>query len=130
MSMAESENDIRSVFTAYASGFDIADASAITKLFAYPATIWQSGESDVFADEAVLAKNVEALIDVFDEADIKRLIPNVRAVHVAGDAAFAHVLWRQEDGDGIKLNEFACRYLLLRRDGSWRIATVVSEAET
>lgn len=118
---------IRALFTAYAEAFDAADASVVIQLFAYPATIWQFGAGQVFGDEPALRKNVEALVDVFDEAGIKRLIPDVRGVHTAGDTAFADVLWRQEDEAGEVLHRFACQYLLVRREGVWRIATVVNE---
>ena len=118
-------SEVRQVFAAYAAGFDAADAPAITKLFVYPAMIWQFGTGHVFADEAELAENVEALIDVFDEAGIKRLIPDMRSVQAAGNSAFADVLWRQEDEAGEVLHRFACRYLLVRDAVGWRIATVV-----
>ncbi len=101
----------------------------MTALFAWPATIWQFGEGHVFEDADELAENVEALIDVFDEAGIVITTPEVRDVRVAGAAAFANVVWRQEDDAGEKLHEFACSYLLLRRGGAWRIATVVNEAQ-
>ena len=105
------------MFASYGAGFDAADASAVIKLFAYPATIWQFGEGHVFADKTGLAENVEALVDVFDEAGIKRLIPDVRNIQAAGDAAFADVLWRQEDEAGEVLHRFTCQYLLIRHDG-------------
>jgi ketosteroid isomerase-like protein len=122
------EEEIRNLFAAYAAGFDDADAAAVTKRFVYPTTIWQAGKGLVFENAEALAKNVEALIDVFDEAGIFYTIPEVREVVVAGGAAFASVHWRQEDPDHITLNEFTCRYLLVSRGGNWRIATVVNEA--
>ena len=99
----------------------------MTALFAYPATIWQLGEGHVFDDAEELAENIEALIDVFEEAGIVLTTPDVREVREAGGAAFASVLWRQEDDTGEVLHEFACHYLLIDRDGAWRIATVVNE---
>ena len=48
--------------------------------------------------------------------------PDVRDVREAGGAAFASVVWRQEDDAGEVLHEFACHYLLIDRDGAWRIA--------
>ena len=123
------EEEIRNLFAAYAAGFDDADAAAVTKRFVYPATIWQAGKGLVFENAEALAKNVEALIDVFDEAGIFYTIPEVREMLVAGDAAFASVHWRQEDPDHALLNEFACRYLLVRRDDGWRIAAVVNGSD-
>ena len=64
---------------------------AVTALFAWPATIWQFGEGHVFEDAEELAENVEALIDVFDEAGIISTMPDVKEVRVAGAAAFANV---------------------------------------
>ena len=122
------EEEIRNLFAAYAAGFDDADAAAVTTRFVYPATIWQGSEGLVFENAEALAKNVEALIDVFDEAGIFYTIPEVREIVVAGATGFVSVHWRQEDPDHVQLNEFACRYLLVRRDDGWRIATVVNEA--
>jgi hypothetical protein len=129
VSTPDAEGDIRALFAAYGAGFDDADAEAVTVLFAWPATIWQFGEGHVFEDEEELAENVEALIDVFDEASIAVTIPDVRDICIAGETAFASVAWRQEDESGEALHEFTCHYMLLRRDGAWRIATVVNEAE-
>ena len=122
------ESDIRALFAAYAAAFDDADAQAVTKLFAWPATIWQFGKGHVFEDAEELRENVEALIDVFDEAGITCTSPEVREVRVAGTAAFADVQWRQADDGGEVLHEFTCQYLLVREGGSWRITTVVNEA--
>jgi ketosteroid isomerase-like protein len=127
--MSEAEADrIRALFSAYAAGFDDADAEAVTALFAWPAVIWQFGAGHVFADADELAENVEALLDVFDEAGIVTTTPEIAAISVAGASAFASVVWRQEDGEGEVLHEFTCGYLLLNLDGAWRIATVVNEA--
>jgi ketosteroid isomerase-like protein len=123
----KAKKDICSLFTAYASAFDDADAEAVTKLFAWPAVIWQFGKGHVFQDVEELRENVEALIDVFDEAAIVRMIPDVREVRVAGRSAFADVLWRQEDEDGAVLHEFSCQYLLVEQEGGWRIAAIVNE---
>jgi ketosteroid isomerase-like protein len=122
------EADIHALFAAYGAGFDDANVEAVTALFAWPATIWQFGKGHIFADAEELAENVEALIDVFDEAGIKGTIPEVREVRVAGAAAFAHVLWRQQDDAGELPHEFTCQYLLVSQDRAWRIATVVNEA--
>jgi ketosteroid isomerase-like protein len=127
VSERDAESEIRALFTAYAAGFDDADAEAVTALFAYPATIWQLGEGHVFENADDLAENVEALIDVFEEAGIVVTRVEVREVRVAGSAAFASVDWRQEDASGEALHEFTCRYMLLHRDDAWRIATVVNE---
>ena len=124
----DAEREIRALFAAYGAGFDDADANVVTSLFAWPATIWQFGKGHIFADAEELSENVEALIDVFDEAGIKSTIPEVREVHAAGAAAFAHVLWRQKEDSGEVLHQFTCQYLLVNEDGKWRIASVVNEA--
>jgi ketosteroid isomerase-like protein len=123
----EAEADICALFAAYGAGFDDADAEAVTRLFAWPATIWQFGKGHIFEDAADLAENVEALIDVFDEAGIKTTTPEVREVRPAGAAAFADVVWRQSDDAGELLHEFSCQYLLVNEGGGWRIATIVNE---
>jgi len=128
MSEAGDARAIRELFAAYAAGFDAADAAAVAMLFTFPLTIWQSGEGHVFADADALAGNVEAMIDVFDEAGIIFMVPEMREVFSAGDAAFASVHWRQEDPDHELLNEFVCQYFLVRQGDAWRIATVVNEA--
>ena len=127
MGEADDGEAIRALFAAYGEAFDDADASAVTALFAWPATIWQFGTGHVFADAGELAENVEALIDVFDEASILSTTPEIREVRIAGTAAFASVLWRQRDGEGGLLHEFTCQYLLVSHDGAWRIATIVNE---
>jgi hypothetical protein len=123
-----SEADIAAVFAAYGAGFDDADADAVTDLFAYPATIWQFGEAHVFEDAEDLAENVEALIDVFEEAGIVVTTPHVRWLRIAGPTAFATVDWRQEDASGESLHDFTCHYLLLAGGAGWRIAAIVNEA--
>ncbi len=127
--MSAAESDVPSLFAAYAAGFDDADAEAVTALFVWPATIWQFGAGHVFEDAEELQENVDALIDVFDEAGIVSTEPEVKAVHVAGPSAFASVLWRQHDDHGELLHEFTCQYLLIEDDGAWKIATIVNEAE-
>ena len=69
----------------------------MTALFAWPATIWQFGEGHVFKDADELAENVDALVDVFDEAGIVATEPEVKEVRVEGSSAFASVIWRQRD---------------------------------
>ena len=127
MTISDAESEIRALFATYSAGFDDADAEAITKLFAWPATIWQFGEGHVFEDSDDLSENVDALMDVFDEAGIVSTTPEVTEVRVAGSAAFAHVAWRQEDGAGELLHEFSCQYFLLNHDGAWRITSIVNE---
>ena len=129
MIASEAEAEVRELFAAYAAGFDDADASAVTALFVWPATIWQFGAGHVFEDAEELTENVEALIDAFDEAGIVITTPEVRDIRIAGATAFANVAWRQEDDAGEPLHEVTCLYLLLHRDGAWRIATIVNEAE-
>ena len=118
---------IRALFAAYAAAFYSADTSAVTTLFTWPATIWQFGEGHVFEDATELAANIEALIDVLDEAGIGTTTAEVCEVRVAGPSAFAVVTWRQQDPDGEVLHEFGCQYFLLKQNGAWRIATVVNE---
>ena len=125
--MSAAESDIRDLFSAYASGFDDADAEAVTALFAWPATIWQFGFGHVFEDAEELQENVDALIDVFDEAGIVTTEPEVKEVRVSGPSAFASVIWRQHDDSGEMLNEFSCQYLLIHHEGAWKIATIVNE---
>ena len=94
--MSDANADIHALFAAYGAGFDDADPDAVTALFAWPATIWQFGEGHVFEDADELSENVDALMDVFDEAGIVSTTPEVKEVRVAGSAAFAHVVWRQQ----------------------------------
>ncbi len=121
------ESEIRTLLAAYAAGFDDADPEAVTALFAWPATIWQLGKGNVFEDADALQENVDALIDVFDEAGIVSMRPEIETLHVAGEAAFASVLWQQHDDKSELLHEFSCQYLLVNRDGAWKIATIVNE---
>ncbi len=122
------EAEIRMLIANYGAAFDDADADAVTGMFAWPATVWQFGDGHVYENAEELAKNVEALIDVFDEAGIAISNPEVIAVRIERAAAFATALWTQLDGAGIQLNQFTCHYLLIGGDGAWRIATVVNEA--
>jgi uncharacterized protein (TIGR02246 family) len=127
MKRRNAKEDIRALFAAYAAGFDDADSEAVTELFAWPAVIWQQGQGHVFKSARELAENVEALIDLSDEAAIVSTTPDVSEIRTAGTAAFATVLWRQADEAGETLHEFTCRYLLVEREGRWRIAAVVNE---
>jgi ketosteroid isomerase-like protein len=122
------EAEIRTLIANYGAAFDDADSDAVTALFAWPVTIWQFGDGHVFQDAGDLAQNVEALIDVFDEAGIAISNPEVTEVRIDGAAAFATAIWTQLDGAGFLLNRFTCHYLLIGGDGGWRIATVVNEA--
>lgn len=125
---ANAEAAIRALFARYAEAFDDADADAVTSLFAWPATIWQFDAGHVFQDADDLAENIEALLEVFDAAGIVVTTPDIRDIRVADAAAFAAVAWRQDDQAGEAVHEFTCSYLLIERDGDWRIATVVNEA--
>ena len=116
--MSDAEADICALFAAYGAGFDDANPAAVTALFAWPATIWQFGKGHIFVDADELSENIEALIDVFDEAGIKTMTPDVKEIRVAGAAAFAHVLWRQRDDAGELLHEFTCQYLIVREGGT------------
>ena len=129
MSDRQAETAIRDLFAAYGAGFDDADAEAVAELFAWPATIWQFGVGHVFEEPEDLAENIEALMDVFDEAGVVLTTPAVRDVRIAGVAAFASVDWRQEDESGEPLHEFTCHYALIKGDAGWRIATVVNESD-
>ena len=125
--MSDATADIHALFAAYGGGFDDADPDAVTVLFAWPATIWQFGEGHVFEDEDELSENVDALMDVFDEAGIVSTTPEVKEVRVAGSTGFADVIWRQVDSPGELLHEFSCQYFLLNHGGAWRIACIVNE---
>jgi len=127
VNLATTGAEIRRLFAAYAAGFDDADPQAITELFAWPATIWQFGEGHLFEDDEELAENVEALMDVFDDAGIVLTTAEVRELRQAGVAAFATVAWRQEDEAGEVLHEFTCHYMLVNQERAWRITTVVNE---
>ena len=129
MNIQDAGAGIRKLFAAYGAGFDDSDAEAITDLFAWPATIWQFGEGHIFEDAEELAENVEALMDIFDEAGIVVTTPDLRELRLAGAAAFATVAWRQDDESGEALHEFTCHYMLVNQDGEWRIVAVVNEAE-
>src|SRR3712207_4399265 len=129
MSDRQAETEIRELFAAYGAGFDDADAEAVADLFAWPATIWQFAVGHVFEEPDDLAENIEALINVFDEAGIVLTTPAVRDVRIAGAAAFASVDWRQDDEAGEVLHEFRCHYALINGDRGWRIATVVNESD-
>ena len=126
--MSDARAHIHALFAAYGAGFTDANVEAVLALFAWPVTIWQFGKGHIFANADELAENVEALIDVFDEAGIKSTTPEMIEVRVAGDAAFADVLWRQRDDPGEVLHVFACQYLLICEAGAWRIATIVNKA--
>jgi hypothetical protein len=128
VALQDAETAIRALFAAYGASFTDADGEEVTKLFAWPTTIWQFGKGHVFEDADELGENVEALIDVFDEAGIKTTTPEVKEIRIAGAAAFADVIWRQRDDAGELLHEFSCQYLLLSEEGFWRIATIVNEA--
>jgi ketosteroid isomerase-like protein len=117
---------IAALFAAYAEAMDDADAEAVTDLFVWPTTIWQFGTGHVFEDAEALQENVEALIDVFDEAGIISTEPAVEAIRTAGGAGFASVRWRQHDSDGALLHEFVCQYLLVHHAEAWKIATIVN----
>lgn len=122
--MKNDEASIEALFSAYGAAFDDADVDAVTNLFAYPAVIWQLGGGNVFDDEEDLAENVEALMDVFDEAGIVVTTPETAWLQVAGDSAAALVAWRQEDENGAVLHAFRCHYLLVRRGEDWRLAAI------
>ena len=124
--MRNEEQVIAALFEAYGAGFDDADADAVTALFAYPAVIWQLGGGHVFEDEEDLAENVEALMDVFDDAGIVVTTPEIAWTKSDGDAGAALVSWRQEDDAGEAVHEFRCLYTLVRQDGDWRIAAIVN----
>ena len=127
MSERDHDDEVRALFAAYGAGFDDADPEAVAALFAWPATIWQFGEGHIFEDAEELAENIEALMDVFDDAGIVVTTPDVRDIRVAGSSGFARVAWRQEDTAGAALHEFTCNYLLIDGEGAWRIASVVNE---
>ncbi len=129
MNVSEGSADkaISELFRDYAAAFDDADAEAVAGFFAYPAVIWQLGDGHVFDDADEIEENADALIDVFDEAGIVVMIPDVQALNTRGNTAFATVDWRQEAKDGEVVHAFRCHYLLIRQDGTWRIATVVNE---
>ena len=130
----DAEDAIEDLFTAYAGGFDDFDAAAIAACFAFPVTIWQAGRGNVFADEAELTENIEALLAVFEREEIVH--STYRTIEAAGDgaSAFAVLDWRQEREDGEAALEFRCRYALVRiepepdADGPvWRIALAVND---
>ncbi|MGQ7793235.1 nuclear transport factor 2 family protein [Faunimonas sp. B44] len=127
MSEGSAEQAINELLRGYAAAFDDADAEAVAGFFAYPAVIWQLGDGHVFEDADEIEENADALIDVFDEAGIVVMIPQVRALNTSGNSAFVTVDWRQEAQDGEVVHAFRCHYLLILQDGTWRIATVVNE---
>ena len=130
---AELPRAVEAMFERYAGGFDDFDADAIVDCFRFPATLWQSGRGNVFADEDELLENVEALLEVFEREEIVRSVFTVAERSAGeGDVAYAVLDWRQERGDGEAALEFRCRYTLLRgetREGEddWRIVLAVSD---
>ncbi len=124
---------IEAMFERYAAGFDDFDADAVLDCFRFPATLWQSGRGNVFADEDELLENVEALLAVFEREEIVRSVFTVVDDCTAErDVAYAVLDWRQERADGEAALEFRCRYTLAReetREGEddWRIVLAVSD---
>ena len=116
--MSDANADIHALFAAYGAGFDDADSGRRHRSFRLAGDDLQFGEGHVFEDSHELSENVDALMDVFDEAGIVSTTPEVKEVRMAGSAAFAHVVWRQVDGAGELLHEFSCQYFLLDHDGA------------
>ncbi len=117
------------LFTDYAEGFDDFDSDAIAACFAFPATLWQGGRGNIFADEDELVENIEALLDVFEREEIVHTRFDILELTGGAESANAVVLWRQERADGEVALEFSCRYLLVRdvQDHGLRIAGTVTD---
>lgn len=118
-----------SLFTDYAEGFDDFDSDAVAACFAFPATLWQSGRGNLFADEDELIENIEALLEVFEREEIVHSRFEILELTAGPDSANAVVHWRQERADGDVALEFSCRYLLVRDvDGEgFRIVSTVTD---
>lgn len=118
-----------SLFTDYAEGFDDFDCDAVAACFVFPATLWQGGRGNVFADDDELVENIEALLDVFEREEIVHTRFEILELTGGEESANAVVRWRQERADGEAALEFSCRYLLVRAGpgGGFRIASTVTD---
>jgi hypothetical protein len=119
---------VEDLFVGYRDGFDDFDGEAIADCFLYPATIWQFGRGNVFADRDELMENVEALLGVLEREEVVRSDFEIVDIVVEGACAFAVLDWRQEREDGEEALSFRCHYtLLLTEADDWRIVTVVND---
>lgn len=121
---AMSEAAIRNLFDAYAAGFDDYDTDAIADLFAYPAVIWQFDRGTMFETDEDLIENIEALLQILDDAEVVRSEYTIGAIAISGPTALVDVSWSQQCADGEEALAFTCHYSLVNIDGAWLIASI------
>ncbi len=122
-------DEVMGLFTDYAEGFDDFDCDAVAACFAFPATLWQGGRGNSFADEDELLENIEALLDVFEREEIVHTRFDILELTGGVESANAVLRWRHERADGDVALEFSCRYLLVRdgQDNALRITSTVTD---
>jgi hypothetical protein len=114
----------------YLSVFEKADAEAYADQFVFPAAIWANGTwSGVPDRQACLdlvrgyhrqVRNIGAVTGRILEMNVIELLPRV---------AVNQLRYQRVGADGRPVENVRANYLMLERDGEWRIATIAGDSE-
>lgn len=121
---------IRERLRTYLSVFEKRDAEAYADQFVFPAAIWANGTwSGVPDREACLAlvrgfhgqvQQIGGVSGRILEMDVIELLPEV---------AVNRLRYQRIGTDGRPVENVLANYLMLKRDGAWRIATIAGRSE-
>lgn len=120
---------IAELFRTYAAAFESADARIITALMDPPMLLIEPTASHVIATSDDALQLNDRVVNNYRERGVQGCMAEVEEVELLGvDLCLCTVAW-QFSMPGVQSLRFASRYVLRRRPGGWRIASVIAHDE-
>jgi hypothetical protein len=130
MSGREAEVAIEAHYRAYIETFNRKDAAGVARLLAFPAMMGGTGHPPMrIPDATAYQRLIESTYQQFRAKGwVRSQIDGMEAVVTAGDTGVLAARFSRYREDGGIIEEGGGHYVMVRRDGEWRIiAAIVAE---
>jgi hypothetical protein len=121
---------IKRRLSTYLSVFEKRDAEAYADQFVFPAAIWANGSwSGVPDRQACLALVRGYHGQVQQVGGVSGRILDMTVIPLLPEVAVNRLRYQRVGADGRAVENVLANYLMLKRDGDWRIATIAGQSD-
>jgi len=121
---------IRERLRTYLSVFEKRDAQAYADQFVFPAAIWANGTWTGMPDRQSCLEMVRGyLAQVQQVGGTSGRILDMDVIELLPEVAVNRLRYQRIGVDGRAVENVLANYLMLKRGGEWRIATVAGQSE-
>jgi hypothetical protein len=127
---AEDIEAIKSRLATYLAVFEARDAEAYADQFVFPAAIWANGSwSGVPDRQACLAMVRGYHGQVQRIGGVSGKILDMTVIELLPEVAVNRLRYQRIGADGRAVENVLANYLMLKRQGEWRIATIAGQSD-